>query len=533
MRNPRRVSLHVVVLGGVAALVASMLAVLSLPAQADQHPTRSSDQRSAKPLSAAAKKALKQQNAQPGTPKSRRTARAMLALDRAQRALAYDTPAAKRPDATLALNKLLRLRKDLPRSQRKLARSLTDRPNKPMDAGDSNIKVHYDPAELTTYSINDALSTLTYVANTYAAAGYRRPPSDGKRGGDSRLDVYLDQLGTGLYGYCISDQVKVKSPGNYGAWSYCVLDNDFANFASNTPLQNLQVTAAHEYFHAVQFGYDVREDKWLLEATAVWAEDQLFDDINDNRQYLYDSPITRPKRSIDNNEVLGYYGVWTFIRYLTEQYPQAVGTLPELVLRTFQYADSTRGRKRNLYSTEALDKALRKVAGTTLADAFARYSAANLNTHLFYSEGAEGEGYPNKPVAGEAALGPGGDTRFRTRLNHLASTSYRLTPSGTAAGTTMQLRFQLGKKFTRGRAAVVSYGPAGQLLGFDVIKPNKRGVAKTRVDFSSTSVSAVEVTLVNGSTRYRKCFSGDTVYSCGGGIPIDQKLPKTVRAKVS
>ena len=92
---------------------------------------------------------------------------------------------------------------------------------------------------------------------------------------------------------------------------------------THTPLENLQVTAAHELFHAVQFAYDYYEDGWFMEATATWAEDELFDDVNDNVQYLRRSPITLPGRPMDKFEDDGvfHYGVWIFFRYLTERMP--------------------------------------------------------------------------------------------------------------------------------------------------------------------------------------------------------------------
>ena len=67
-----------------------------------------------------------------------------------------------------------------------------------------------------------------------------------------------------------------------------MLDNDYSRreFPTNTPLENMHVTAAHEYFHAVQFAYDFFEDGWFMEATATWAEDELFDTVNDNVNYL-------------------------------------------------------------------------------------------------------------------------------------------------------------------------------------------------------------------------------------------------------
>ena len=80
-----------------------------------------------------------------------------------------------------------------------------------------------------------------------------------------------------------------------------MLDNDYSRgeFPTNTPEENLQVTAAHEYFHAVQFGYDVAEDGWVMEATATWAEDELYDGVNDNVQYLRSGPMSLPHGSLD------------------------------------------------------------------------------------------------------------------------------------------------------------------------------------------------------------------------------------------
>ena len=46
------------------------------------------------------------------------------------------------------------------------------------------------------------------------------------------------------------------------------------------------MTAAHEFFHAVQFAYDAADDQWFMESTATWMEDEIYDDVNDNLQYL-------------------------------------------------------------------------------------------------------------------------------------------------------------------------------------------------------------------------------------------------------
>ena len=103
-----------------------------------------------------------------------------------------------------------------------------------------------------------------------------------------------------------------------------------------------------------------------MEATATWAEDELFTDVNDNFQYLADSPITHPGKPIDKFGNVFHYGVWNFFRYLTEHYPAKTGAMPGLLLKMWQNADSSRGPRKDMYSTQAIDKALKKEA--TLVD---------------------------------------------------------------------------------------------------------------------------------------------------------------------
>ena len=129
--------------------------------------------------------------------------------------------------------------------------------------------------------------------------GYRAPLKDGTRGGDGKLDVYLADIGgAGVYGYCVNER-QVTGRAFYG---YCVLDNDYSHreFPSNTPTQNLKVTAAHEFFHAVQFAYDAYEDPWFMESTATWMEDEVYDGINDDPLLPGRPARSRPpRRSLD------------------------------------------------------------------------------------------------------------------------------------------------------------------------------------------------------------------------------------------
>lgn len=503
-RHPALVLLAV--LAGALALV---MASLSTPTQA------------ATPAQAAAKAKMAK-----AATKGDRTARAQAALKAAQKTFAEATPADERANPTMALRKLVLLRDALPAEERAAADKLLQRPSKPATLGDENILMHYDPAEVG-YDVNVAFQQMQYVANTYANSGYRRPLPDKGKGGDSRVDIYLDQLDPGLYGYCTTDQ-KVRPP-KFDVWAYCVIDADMAGF-QRTPLENFQVTAAHEYFHATQYAYDLQEDPWLLEATAAWAEDQLYDSVNDNYQYLSKSPITLPGRPIDKFEDGGtyHYGVWVFFRYLTEKYPTLVGAMPKLVLDIWNYADSSKGPRKDLYSTQAIDKALKKTVGSKMSNEFALFSAANRFTHQVYSEGVE-LNYPNKPLAGQAVLAGGAKKSFKSKLDHLSSATYNFVNGGGAS--TLKLQFRMAPKRAGSLAVVVSYGPAGNVIGIQTVKVNRKGKGKEKVGFTPAT-SSVDVTLVNSSTKYKKCyqFSRNPVACYGKPVFDNQKQKVTGKA---
>ena len=47
--------------------------------------------------------------------------------------------------------------------------------------------------------------------------------------------------------------------------------------------------------------------------------------------------------------------------------------------------------------------------------------------------------------------------------------------------------------------------------------------ARSQAAFGSDAVSAVEVTIVNASIRYKKCYTNRTRFACGGGKPVDRR----------
>jgi hypothetical protein len=435
-------------------------------------------------------------------------------------------------DATLVLRNLRVHRDELAGADRARASAVLQRPRTDRRRCYSKVCVHWDTTgvDRATSSYVDRVARIAQsVLRTYRAAGYRTPESDGTAGGNGLLDIYLADLGSqGLYGYCDSD-APPDSQGPYDAPAYCAFDNNYEEFPAHTPLENLQVTAAHELFHAVQFSYDYFEDGWFMEATAVWAEDELYDDVNDNLQYLADSPLTHPGSSMDHFERFGaqQYGDWIFFRYLTEHFPAAKGGMPTLVRSMWQRADGAKGGPDD-YSIQAVDHTLAD-RGTRLRTMWARFADANRRPGASYDEGRANH-YPAAPLGGQVAItGSHRDSGWKTRrVDHLASSTLRFTRAPGMKARKLQLRLDLPPT-TRGSGAVATvYRNQGRpkpiLVGLDA-----QGDATTRVDFRH-GVKFVEVTLANAGIHYNCWRPTDTGYSCIGR-PQDNDLALKVDAK--
>lgn len=500
----------------VAALVAAVLSGSGVGgAAALDGPTLS-------PGQAVAERSLARAQAMLGDPRARVAA---------PRASTLTPPAG---DATLALRDLQQRRAQLPRTERRKADKLLERPSTPALAQNSIAVIHgtsgpgLDPA----YPAR-VLATVTQVAQTYVDAGYRAPLPDGVLGGDARIDIYLaDLAGSGAYGYCTSDQAPAK--GSNARWAFCVLDDSYEELkGTSTATQILQVTTAHEFFHAVQYAYDSLEDGWFLESTAVWAEDQVYDDVNDNVQYAPYSPLARPRSSLDYFDTNGFrqYGSWLFFRWLSERFPAVQGGLPVIVRQFLEAADSTQGAASDAYSMQAISRVLRQDK-LPIDKAFARFADANRRPRAFYSEAAANS-YPRAPLAQKFTLSP----RRRAAsgkplvIDHLASATTRFVPQKLRNNAfRLRIRVDLADKVTDPMAVVSTYRRKGAVKT-KLVKLDKRGNGGYRTPFSTKRVRAVEVTLVNASTRYTKCYQVGVTYSCYGK-PVDDGLVGRVRASV-
>ncbi|UDY24146.1 MXAN_6640 family putative metalloprotease [Nocardioides sp. Kera G14] len=401
----------------------------------------------------------------------------------------------------------------------------------------------------STWAENTVLPVLGNVSATYQQAGYRKPKADGPRtdganmyGRDAiedpsgtKTDIYLADLGgQGVYGYCaydLNDSGQLVYATAHGdVPSFCVLDNDFSlstnggqyrpTYSGETSADILKVTAAHEYFHAVQFAYDAFEDAWFMEATATWAEHQLYPAIPDNRQFLPYSQLRFPQVSLDTwNGVGGFmqYGDWIFFEYLTERIPNRVGPLPGLVLKMWQYADSLRGSN-DQYSMQAISSAL-AVYHSKLQSIYAQYAAANRRPSRTYHGGST---YPVAAPRRTVAVRSHKRRSGSFRIDHLASMTVRLRPQAIRrAGHKATIRVNMAARRLGSVAVATVFLKNGQ-QAVRTFKLNKKGDGHVRVAFSSRRVAYVDVTLVNTNHSYHGCSADRQGYACGGQPLHDQ-----------
>jgi hypothetical protein len=457
--------------------------------------------------------------------------KAEAALARAERLFAATPAAAARRadtadvrgrDATLVLRDLVAARSDLSPEDDARAAELLARPTVSADRDTGE----YDRAEETPEcgavacvhwvatgsdapkdldgdgerrdTVQQVLEITEQVHARYTGARFAAPEGDGAAGGSPLVDVYLADLGSGAYGYAVPDPDDGGRPHHRSA--YLVIDNDFSGF-SRPWFDIARVTLAHEYFHAVQFAYDAFEAAWLLESTATWVEDELFDDVNDNRQYLPAGQVRRPWRPLDGDATYGRYGNWILFRYLSERWTGRDGDIPRIVRQVWEKAGS-RGGDPDLYSTRAV-RAVLADRGVSFADGYGDFAAANRHPARSYKEGTAREYRPAR-VSRDAKLGRAKrrSGRDAVRLDHLTHKVARFRTGDGLRRRDWRIRVwvDMARRRTAPLARLVITRPGGR-VAHRTIRLDRRGDGARAVDFSSRRVARVELVLGNASLR--------------------------------
>jgi hypothetical protein len=484
---------------------------------------------------------------------TRREALGLLA--KAQRQLRRDTQRVRErkpvgsglsTDITLTLRDLFLARRNLTGDDRREADALLARPTDPggdPEGGDGSPilypatgRAHWCPtggvacihwvatgAERINLTDSDDDGVPDYVETVYATMsqvwsyeigtlGYRKPlPDDGGPSDadnpDAKLDIYLADLGSrGIYGYCAPE----GSPNVHQLPVYCVLDNDFAYSQFRTaPANALRVTAAHEFFHAIQFAYDVDEDYWMMEGTATWVEDEVYDAINDNYQYLDESAIRHPRGPTDYSIGFHRYGSFLFFKYASER-------LGRTVVRQFwENADATRNR----YSLQAI-RAVLAARKTSWPAFYAMFGSWNTLPARSYSERAH---YPTPALTLNRTL------TKRTRstgwrkvsLPHLSNSAIRVAP-GARLSPHKNLLIEANLPDTRrGAVVLVQRRFRNGTVSHAMMPLDTSGHGRLQIRFDRRVLASVVVVASNTSTAMRDCGTigdgyGGPVYSCYG-----------------
>jgi len=327
--------------------------------------------------------------------------------------------------------------------------------------------------------------------------GYPIPHNDtgsADEGNDTKFDVYIMDVGKyGIYGY-VSPEALV-SGGDNSAYSFMVMDNDFLGFHTS-PIESIQVTAAHEYHHAVQMGMNVFSDSWYKEATSTWMEEKVYDSVNDNRQYIHDV-MNSPETSLDESS-FHWYGAWIFNEYLSTRWNN------DIVKDIWTQLDP-------MGKDNALD-AIETVLATkseTLKSVYRDFWAKNYQKNNFYDEGTHWSAVKIENSTSPHILG--GYTTITPftfidsiseqslTLNHMSAKFYKFKPSSALINKktlVVKVSANTGDKIT---AIVIVKNKDGKYKEYP-IDLNSSGKGEAGIaGFSSTSTDEVVLAIVNYS----------------------------------
>ena len=171
-------------------------------------------------------------------------------------------------------------------------------------------------------SSNDAVENEDYVTNMGVvfeevwsfyidSMGFDPPPLNPNNDHDL-YEIYIEYLSPTYFGLTFGEGSGESCHG------FIKMRNSYtaSQFNNHTALENIQVTAVHEFFHSIQFGYNCYEKFWFMEASATWSEDELYDNINDFYRYIPNF-FSNPDYAI-GTEGTFMYGTCIFFQYIDE-----------------------------------------------------------------------------------------------------------------------------------------------------------------------------------------------------------------------
>ncbi|MFZ5518280.1 MAG: T9SS type A sorting domain-containing protein [Candidatus Zhuqueibacterota bacterium] len=225
---------------------------------------------------------------------------------------------------------------------------------------------------------------------------YPLPPSF--KNGTVSYDIYVLDLNNS-FGITVTEDVDSTAWEQTNVSSYILFDNDF--LGQNFHIHGdgaIKSTAAHEFFHAIQLGYVFRKmDSFFFELTAVWMEDQVFDELDNYLYYMdyfFDNPdIPLNGVSFTVPKIFKHiYGSCIFGFYIEDRFgADAIHQIWELMPN---------------YSALTAANEIFQAAGSNFENEFTKFSIWNYFTGhrarpAFYSQG---ENYPEIALENETSI---------------------------------------------------------------------------------------------------------------------------------
>lgn len=183
-----------------------------------------------------------------------------------------------------------------------------------------NVDEDIDPQDGIPDYVNRTADYLDLAYSIYIEElSFDPPPPDDEETPDGLYDIYL----TDVPALTTPESPSNHYPGRDAYTSYIQLGYDLRTPRyPDDPLPFLKVCAAHEFFHAVQFAYRTHSSDttpWLFESTAGWAEEVVFDDVNDV-YYKLDYYLPNLHKSLYQSEGFFTYGTWLFSQFIADRY---------------------------------------------------------------------------------------------------------------------------------------------------------------------------------------------------------------------
>jgi hypothetical protein len=343
--------------------------------------------------------------------------------------------------------------------RQRLGKLVQRRPSADLDvvSPSGRFRVHYDiegsdgvdPADADGNGTPDYIDLTMAVLDSMWVLevdqlGYNAPPDDGGIAGDE-YDVYVVDLGRGgAYGFTYPERA-----GNTSS-SYLEIDNDYTNsiYQQTKGHDALRVTIAHEFHHAIQFGYYQGGDSiWWQESTSTWMEEVAYPEVDDYLQYL-PSFLGAPQRALNSGSRVGadfhIYGTSIFSHFLDQRYSREVNRL----------VWEEMGRRGNA-RLEHFNRVLLSIQPGGLSVALSQFAVWNYFTGARFQDGyyAEGFKYPLVPTR-DLEVEENASALDENILDATSSAYVRLSPKLRGGGA--RFTFRPGRGLWRRHLVLVS-----------------------------------------------------------------------------